>query len=88
MLKARSHGRGTNPAGNSRINEQSNSSVIRLSRFVDKILPSTERDGFDRFAAREGGSPRRAMDGLNYDERISGKCTGVARAPEQERESE
>lgn len=37
MLKALS--RTSQPGGNSRINEQSNGSVIRLSKFVDKILP-------------------------------------------------
>lgn len=71
MLKALP--RTNHPAGSSRISEQSNDSVIRLSRFVDKILPS--------FVMNLIGSPHRrrdAVEGLNYDERISGKCT-VAR---------
>ena len=69
MLKALP--RTNHPAGSSWISEQSNDSVIRLSRFVDKILPS--------FVMNLIGSPK-AMEELNYDERISGKCTDVARA--------
>lgn len=68
--------------GDSRISEQSNGSVIRLSRFVDKILPSA---AWWIWSVRRAEGGPRAMEGLNYDERISGKCTGVARAPEQER---
>lgn len=71
MLKALP--RTNHPAGSSRISEQSNDSVIRLNRFVDKILPSSVMNLI--------GSPHRrrnAMEELNYDERISGKCTDVA----------
>lgn len=54
MLKALS--RTSQPGGNSRINEQSNGSVIRLSKFVDKILPCFVMDLI--------GSPhRRRYDG-------------------------
>lgn len=71
MLKVPS--RTSHPAGNSRISEQSNGSVIRLSRFVDKILPSS---WWIWSVHRTEGN---AMEGLNYDERISGKCTGADR---------
>lgn len=54
MLKALS--RTSQPGGNSRINEQNNGSVIRLSKFVDKILPCFVMDLI--------GSPhRRRYDG-------------------------
>lgn len=45
MLKALS--RTSQPGGNSRINQQSNGSVIRLSKFVDKILPCFVMDLID-----------------------------------------
>lgn len=73
MLKALP--RTSHPAGSSQISEQSNDSVIRLSRFVDKILPSSVMNLIGSLHQR-----RDAMEGLNYDERISGKCTDVARA--------
>lgn len=56
MLKALS--RTSQPGGNSRINQQSNGSVIRLSKFVDKILPCFVMDLI--------GSPHRRR----YDEGI------------------